>query len=60
MRYGISVTISGSDAHCPSQDDGESETSPDDRAIFVQRHSMPVDDYDSTDEDRILATMARV
>ena len=54
------VTISGSDAHCPSQDEGEGEMSPDDRAVFVQRHSVPVDDYDSMDEDRILATMARV
>ena len=34
--------------------------SPDDRAVFVQRHSVPVDDYDSMDEDRILATVARV
>ena len=44
-----------------TQEEGEGERSPDDRAVFVRRHSMPMtDEYDSMEEDSILSTMAKV
>jgi len=44
-----------------SQEEGEGERSPDDRAVLVHHHSMPViDDYDSTEDESILSTMAKV